>query len=237
MQLALSHFAQKISPVTRLPTGPVLALPAGNLGVMDAGRVFYYHRWLVAVGLSPEVFLMVRPRDDRYIPGQLLNQLVGYLAACECKLIPADFRFPLAWRRGSSFAAVRNLWAAQFFSESDWLFFQVPLPYSSQPVISLPLFNIAEDGATYWRAAGLVAGAMFDDLSAENSIRPVLSRISAAWERRWNTLLDRLTEWDSITPEDREMIMRCDEAWAAVVREHLEPHGYMMQPASISRLL
>ena len=235
--LAVSHFAQEFSPVTPLPGGPLLRLPAGNLGVLDRGRLFFYNQWVVAVGLSANVFLVSRARDERYVPGRLLDQLLGYLAACNCEVIPVDFRFPLVWRRNSSFPAVQNLWAAQFFTESDRLLFLVQLPYPNQAMISLPLKNIAEEGAIYWRAAGLVADAMLDDLPPENSLRPMLARISAAWELRWNTLLNQLTEQDSIMPEDREWIQWCDHAWSAVVRTHLEPFDYEMQAASLARLL
>jgi hypothetical protein len=237
MQLVVSHFAQEFSPVTPLPTGPVMHLPAGNMGVLDFGRLFFYDQWVVAVGLSPHVFLVSRARDDRYVPGRLLDQLLGYLAACECEVIPVDFRFPLGWRRNSSFPAVLNLWAAQFFTESDRLLFMVQLPYSNQTMISLPLNNIAEDGAIYWGAAGFVAGAIFKDVQVQNSLRPVLARISAAWELRWNTLLNQLTVKDSISLEDREWIQWCDQAWSAVVRTHLEPFGYEMHAASLARLI
>jgi hypothetical protein len=89
-------------------------------------------------------FLEVRNRDDRYIPVRLLHELRGYLTACGCDLIPLDDRCPLAWRLGSSFNAVRDLWITDFFHESERRLFAVPLPLSARSRIVLPLRAIIE---------------------------------------------------------------------------------------------
>ena len=236
--LAVSHFAQDLAPVTPLPAGPTLRLPSGDLSVMDNGRVFFYHQWVIAVGVSANVFLVIRERDDRYVPARLLHELLGYLTACNCEVFPLDYRFPVVWRQSSSFAAVRVLWAAQFFGESDRLLFSVQVTYANRPAISLPLKTLAEDAAAYWYAAGSVADALASDVkSMESSLRPLLARISVAWERRWNETLSQAEALDCITEEARKWIQHCDRVWSDVFCTHLEPFDYEMQAASLARLL
>jgi hypothetical protein len=177
-----------------LPVGPALHLPSGDLGVLDNGRLFYHQQWVAAVGVSPRVFLEVRDRDDRSIPVRLLHELRGYLTACGCDLIPLDDRCPVAWRLGSSFNAVRDLWITNFLHESERLLFAVPLPLSAQPRIVVPLAGLAEDGTAFWRAVILVADAIFSDAeSLARRFRPQVAHLAAIWERRWNEALARAT--------------------------------------------
>ena len=159
--LTLNQFAQPTSQVTPLPGGPYLTLPSGIVNVFDSGRLFAAnHQWVIALGLSSRVFLAVRERTERYVSSRLLHELLGYLAACDCEVIPLDFRCPLAWRQSGSLESVRGLWARQFFHESDRYLLTGPDSYRTHPFLALPLANIAEDAAIFWRAAGLVADAV-----------------------------------------------------------------------------
>jgi hypothetical protein len=211
--LTLNQFAQATSQVTPLPGGPYLTLPSGSVGVLDSGHLFAAnHQWVIAVGLSSRVFLAVRERTERYVSSRLLHELLGYLAACDCEVIPLDFRCPLAWRQSGSLESVRGLWARQFFHESDRYLLTGP--------------------AIFWRAAGLVADAVAGTPN-EPALGPILKKISAAWERRWAQNLNEA----NITPTDDSLIRQCDDAWASVVQAHLIPQGYEMLPASVTRLL
>jgi hypothetical protein len=234
---AAARSVQDISPVTPLPVGPVLHLPSGDLGVLDHGRLFYHRRWVAAVGVSSRVFLEVRDRDDRSIPVRLLYELRGYLTACGCDLIPLDDRCPLAWRLGSSFNTVRDLWITNFFHESERLLFAVPLPLSARPRIVVPLVSLAEDAAVFWRAAILVADAIFSDAEPlARRFRPQVAHLAAIWERRWNEALARATPQE-LAADEWGYLPSCDRAWANLVQAHLAPHGYRMQAASLARLL
>lgn len=223
--------------MTPLPPGPTLALPAGELGVLDGGRLFYHGPWVIAVGIAPDVFVVVRERSDRFVPGRLLHSLLGYLTACGCNLIPADIRCPVSWRMGSSAESIRGQWTLHVLREGNQLMFNAKLIACNTPPILLPLATVAEDGETYWRSAGLVADAMQSDAHAtESMIRPLLWQMSAAWERHWHKALS-LEAADGFSSESEAAVRRCDEAWASVVRAHLAPHGYQVQPASLARLL
>jgi hypothetical protein len=234
---AAARSVQDISPVTPLPVGPVLHLPSGDLGVLDHGRLFYHRRWVAAVVVSSRVFLEVRDRDDRSIPVRLLHELRGYLTACGCDLIPLDDRCPVVWRLGSSFNAVRDLWVTNFFQEVERLLFVVPLPLSARPRIVVPLVSLAEDAAAFWRAAILVADAIFADAeSLARRFRPQVAHLAAIWERRWNEALARATPQE-LAADEWGWLPSCDRAWANLVQAHLAPHGYQMQAASLARLL
>jgi hypothetical protein len=105
-------------------------------------------------------------------------------------------------------------------------------------MIALPVASVAQDSVMVWRATRAVAGAIcwVKELPGAG-LRPVLARMSTVWERRWNKMVAQAIEMASLTTEDREWIQTCDEAWAALVHEQLEPYGYRMQPVSMVRLL
>jgi hypothetical protein len=190
------------------------------------------HQWIVALGLSSKVFLAVRERTERYVPSRLLHELLGYLTACDCEVIPVDFRCPLAWRQAGSLESIRGMWVRQFLDQSDRYLFARPEVSHAQPFLALPVATVAEDAIIFWRAAGLVAGAL-SGTPNEQKIRPLLGKISASWERRWNhNLLET-----KISATDEIWIHQCDYAWAAVVHAHLAPFGYEMQTGSLARLL
>ena len=215
----------------------MLSLPSGWVDVWDNGALFSFgHHWVVALGLDEKTFMIVRERDERFFQGKLLHELMGFLVAHNCELIPIDFRCPVTWRHGGSLDSVRRLWAARFFEEGDTLLFQVPMPLSERPILALPLSGVAADGFFFWEQAGLVAEAMFSETETSTpQLRAVLTRISTQWEQRWNVALAQLED-----PESGDQInwfQKCDEAWAKVVRDHLEPYGYRMNAASMARLL
>jgi len=61
-------------------------------------------------------------------------------------------------------------------------------------LIVVPLAGLAEDGTTFWRAAILVANAIFSDAeSLARRFRPQMTHLAAIWERRWNEALARAT--------------------------------------------
>jgi len=236
--LTLNHFAQPIVPSVPLPSEPVLWLPSGGLDVEDAGQLFAFaRRWIVSVGLSGKVFLVVRARSERYLPSNLLHELMGYLVACGVDIIPIDYRCPLSWRYGSSSASIRFLWASEFFSTSRHLLFQAPMPLSNDPRVYLPLESLAMDAAMFWQDVHLVATAVFaDPLIPGDPLRAKLMQISRAWELSWNQTLAQAGEHE-FANDQKAWTLRCDVFWRNVVQVHLQPHGYRMMPATMARLL
>jgi len=214
----------------------MLALPSGDVQVLDDGQLFAFHgRWIGAVGLSKATFLVARERSQKYLDSRLYHELFGYLTACNCELLPIDFRCPLVWRQHTSLALIRRLWVAQFLEDGDRLLFMAPLPLSERPILRLPLADIAADATLFWQAAASVAEAMFAaGRPPELGLLEKLMQLSYRWERGWNALLatsgaDRPDEWG--------WLPKCDRAWVDLVQKHLEPNGYLMQAASMARLL
>jgi hypothetical protein len=148
--------------------------------------------------------------------------MMGYLVACGCELILVDFRCPLTWRTTGSFESIRGMWVAHFFEEADRLLFKVPLPLSSDPKLVLPLANVAADATVFWREAASVADALFaDEGFPQEPLRVLLTRIVMTWERRWNEALEQASA-ESLVTDEFNWLPRCDQAWAEVVRTHLE---------------
>ena len=124
------------------------------------------------------------------------------------------------------------MWAREFLDQSDRYLHTGPDVSHAHPFLALPVAIVAEDAIIFWRAVGLVAGAL-SGTPNEQKIRPLLSKISASWERRWNQNLLQA----KISATDEIWIHQCDYAWAAVVQAHLAPFGYEMRAGSLARML
>jgi hypothetical protein len=119
---ALNNASQCAQAVPAL-TGTTLSLPSGQLEVSDNGRLFSSDgQWVVAVGLSAKVFLVVRLRNESYVPIRLLHELVDWLIAQDYQVVPVEFRCPLAWRHDGSFESMQRWWASRFFADSHRCF-------------------------------------------------------------------------------------------------------------------
>jgi hypothetical protein len=227
------------SPVTPLPIGPEFWLPSGCLGVQDQGwLISYANQWVMAVAVAPDLFFVSRERTDRYLPTRLYHELLGYLVACGCWLLPVEYRCPWSWRQATSFTAVQTEWIAAFFNEAGRMLFEAPPPQTKRPRLVLPLADLAADAAVWWDAAGRVADALSGGpLGLPKHWREMLSNISRRWEAYWNHQWGLATRL-KLPPEDEfGWLPRVDAAWSAVVRRHLLPHGYRFNPGSLERLL
>ena len=229
----MNPVAPVLPPVTPLPTGPALALISGTLQVEDNGRLFANGLWIVAVGLSPKVFLVaMHLRNEQFIHPRLLHELIGYLVACGGKIFYVmDYRCPFAWRKASSFNDLRRHWAQRFLHDV------IPMlvdRLSAQPRKVESLADAAENGWRHWRTIDLVTEALLTEPSEAAWLLPMLVRLSRRWEQQWNAIL-KTTE-EHLTGETMKQVNRCDEAWLAVVQKYL-PHGYRIQPETIARML
>ena len=224
-------------PVTPLPAGPTLMLPMGIIQVQDHGRLIVNGSWIVAVGISPKVFLVaIHYRDDyQFIHPRLLHELIGYLVACGCKVFyMIDYRCPLHWRNKGSFDDLRRHWARRFLNDQASQLVD-PLAWSTKPRKIGSLAEMAEHCWVQWRTLDVVSDALLKEPSEENWLRPNLEHLAHRWEWQWNKIL-RTTE-ESLTGETGKQVNRCDEAWLAVVRKYLVPHGYQIQPGTTARML
>jgi hypothetical protein len=84
---SMGHFAAPAASATPLPQGPTLNLPGGVVGVLDGGRVFAYDRWVLAVGVCPELCIVLTCASERHSPAVIREQLAGYLAACGTEVV------------------------------------------------------------------------------------------------------------------------------------------------------
>ena len=70
-----------------------LRLPAGNLDVHDGGRGSSAEGWIVAVGVSPSVYLVTRSHPHAQFPPPLSEQLAGFPFAHQAEVLRADLRY------------------------------------------------------------------------------------------------------------------------------------------------
>lgn len=209
--------------------------PAGVAEVFDGGRLLAFgHQWIVAVGLSDTVFLVVRAHHPKYVDARRLHEVYGYLKACGCEVLPIDLRCPLSWRMHGTFAAIRRLWAQRFFEEGELFFWPLPLPQNLR--LTMPLFDFATNGAGFWEAVALVARALFGSgQPPEPELLTRLDQFSRQWERGWNALLSSVEVKE--LAECERWTRQCEQAWARVACDYLVPHGYRMMPISLANLL
>ncbi len=222
--------------VTPLPPGPELVLPMGFLQVQDNGRLISNNSWIVAVGLSHNVFLVgMHHRAEQYINLRLLHEMIGYLIACNCRLFYFEgYRCPFIWRSKGSFSDIRRLWARRYLNYLTPALVD-PLDRSVKPRKIPSLEEMAAHNWIQWRTIDVVSEALLTEPSEEAWLWPKVAHLSRRWEQQWCSVL-RATE-ESLTGETGRQVRRCDDAWLAVVRKYLQPHGYEMRTESLARLL
>jgi len=226
-----------MTAVTPLPMVPVLSLPSGDVAIQGDGQLFLVRDWVVVVGLSPEVVLVVTERVEPSIPNRLIRELLEYLGTCGKEIIRVEFCCLVDSYPCGSFELLRRLWAGFFLKDRCRWMFSPPMPLSQKAAIILPVATIAEDGAVFWRAAGAVADAMLSGRNSSDALfRRRLAHIARVWETRWAQILAQLPA----TANDDDpchWLPRCEKAWARVVRNHLAPYGYRTQPVSTATML
>jgi hypothetical protein len=220
------------------PVPAELRLPAGYVQASDAGRVFVIAGWVVALGVSPSLFIVVQPRPQPAYPSPLLEQLAGFLVGRGAEVLRMDIRFPWQWQQQNTLEAAARFWSGHFL-EQGWerrLFVALPpLPKFS---ILLPVAPAAQNALDFWHETLLLTNALASEFPASMAqIRPLLWQVAQSWERQWNAALEGV-ESDPPSPrEEWNLVYAADRAWARVVREHLEPHHYRMEAASLARLI
>jgi hypothetical protein len=231
MSIALAFAAAASAPGT-------LTLPAGFVQVLEEQRIYAIAGWVVAVGVSSTVFLVARPRPQPPFPSALLEQLTGYLAGRGAEVIRTDIRFPLGWQQYGTSRSTIRFWLLHFMAEG-WkrrLLVTIP-PHKGYPIV-LPLAAGAEAALHFWSEVLLLMNALAqDDPESMLKFRPTLWEVAQVWERHWGGTVEHTKKNSTVRSEDWLAVGDADRAWANVVREHLEPHGYVTRPEMMARLL
>jgi hypothetical protein len=234
--VSIAHFAAPAAHCTPLPTGRALALPGGLLGICNDGRVFVHDRWVVAVGISPELYFVLTCVAERQVPAVLREQLAGYLSACGAEVVRLQIRFPLGWHLHGGLSRMIVCWVFRFI-ETLCISLQPSLGLD-RPRLAVPISVLANQAQAEWVWIGLVWEMMEDEFPAAlPQLDWLLWKISHRWELRWALILRDATQSDLISARDQAAIELCDRAWIALIRRFLVPHGYEVLPASTSRLL
>ncbi|MGO8698181.1 MAG: hypothetical protein ACLQVY_10740 [Limisphaerales bacterium] len=234
--ISIANFAAPAANGTRLPTGRALALPGGVLGICDNGRVFVHDRWIVAVGISPELFIVLTCVSERQVPAALREQLVGYLTACGAEVVCLQIRFPWSWHAKGSLLRTIIFW---IFRLVETLSISLePNLGQDRPRLALPIGAMAQQTQAEWLWIGQIWRMIEDEFpSALPQLDWLLWELSHRWELRWALILRDGEDFGLVSPEDRTYVELCDRAWVALIRRQLVPHGYEMLPATMARLL
>jgi hypothetical protein len=215
-----------------------LRLPAGNVRALESGRVFSIGGWIIAVGISPTVFLAAQPRLQPTGFSTLLEQSVGFLVGRGAHVLRLDIRFPEAWHKSGNLRGTVTFWAQEFlrFGRDRRLF--IALPPRLNPNVFLPIVSAADTAMRFWQEVHLLMTALgAEHPESASRIRIQLWDLARDWEIQWNRAIAVTEEHEDTYAASRELIYAADCAWAHIVREHLEPCGYRMEPNSIARLL
>jgi len=233
---SMGHFAAPAASATPLPQGPTLTLPGGVVGVLDGGRVFAYDRWVVAVGVSTDLFLVLTCASERHSPAALREQLAGYLAACGAEVVRLHLRFPLGWHVRGSLARTIVFWAFRFVENMS--ISREPMLGTDRPRLALPIDVQATQAREEWEYVARIWRAMEEDYPAAlPQLDWLLWQISQWWEVRWALILRDAEKFGYLLKKDEVDVRLCDRVWNALVRQYLVPHGYEILPATVTRLL
>ncbi|MGA3213172.1 MAG: hypothetical protein ABSD20_17860 [Terriglobales bacterium] len=234
--ISMAHFAAPAARATPLPLGPALTLPGGVVGVLDAGRVFAYDRWVVAVGLSPDLFLVLTCACERHSPAAIREQLAGYLSACGAEVVRLQLRFPLGWHVRGGLARTLVFWIFRFVESMS--ISREPMLGIDRPRLALPIGIQATQAREEWEWVGRIWRTMEEEFPATlPQLDWLLWAISHRWEVRWALILRDAEQFGYLLKEDKLTVGLCDRAWIALIRRYLGPYGYEMLPATMTRLL
>jgi hypothetical protein len=235
--ISMAHFAAPAASSTPpLPQGPVLTLPAGVVGVLNAGRVYGYDRWLMAVGVCPDLFIVLTCVSERQVPAVLREQLAGYLAACGVQVVRLRLRFPVGWHVRGSLARTLVFW---IFRCVENLSISLPPRLGiDRPRLALSIRGQAEQAQEEWEWLGRIWRSMEDEFPAAlPQLDSLLWEISHGWEVRWALILRDAVQYGYISAADQADVERCDRAWIMLIQRYLVPRGYKVLPTTMARLL
>jgi len=234
--IAISNFAAPAANATPLPQGPILSLPGGVVGVLDAGRVYAYDRWVMALGVCPELFIVLTCVSERQVPAVLREQLAGYLAACGAQIVRLQLRFPLGWHVRGDLDRTVGYWVFRFVENMSIAL--EPSFAIDRPRLALPVDVLAAQAHEEWDLVGKIWRTMEEEFpGAMPHLNSFLWEISHAWEIRWALILRDAVQYGYISAADQVVVERCDRAWTAVIGRYLVPSGYEVLPATMARLL
>ncbi len=225
-------FAAQVRPRKQIR---VIRLPAGVLE--SRYRLVSHFGCLVAVELERKVVLVRMPRQGSTDCPIVMEQLAGYYAAKNHKVVRLS-----GWRpRARHLSALRHPdearhcvihWCRRYFAD----FFEVPAKEPPESV-QVPdwIRDIWRTGDVFWEgAAAVLAGLEGIDSECVLAVTRTLGTVARRWDCRMAKLELRARREGWFEADDYNLIGACDRRWKSCI--NYIP-AYAMLPATIARLL
>lgn len=218
-----------------VPAAAALVLPEGCVSTAENGRLIVIGRALVAVGLSPAVFLFAQARRRN----PLREELAKYLRGRGATVLPLaiDFHWQRRWL--DQIEVLTWVWVKCFLEEGLRVGRELALPQLGCPIAVLPLGNLAGGEREFWQQALLVTNALATEHPAPfAALRPTLWAVAQAWEQHWNATVAHRQALEAQYPgSGHGSPIKADEAFRNMVTAHLVSDGYRLTPELLARLL
>lgn len=184
----------------------VIQLPAGNVKSLDSGQVLCFAGRVVAVGISPTLFLMTsRPLQSRY-PWTLPEQLIDFLAEREATVLRVNISCTEQSHHAGDLQKTAAVWVERFLTvdcKTRLFLLLPPMP----PAIFLPWYVLAEDTLEGWQEVQRLADAFSASFPpAMAKLLTDLSGLAQMWEPLWNESLEVAEKQRILTAKDRQAI-------------------------------
>jgi hypothetical protein len=214
-----------------------IQLPAGNVHCAHQGRMLIIYGRVVAVGVSPTVFIVPQPLTVPVQGCPLLEQLVGFLSGGGGQVLRMrameERRKPIGPLEPQVLA-----WSIAYLKVGCEHQVLAVLPPRTGAGTALSLKYPAEAARNFWISVQQLAAALtveFPGSVAEFRLR--LREVAEKWEQKWNPAVAVAQRLTSFSPAEMELIRSADRAFASLANEQLERLNYRMNPAMVARLL
>ena len=230
------RFAVRAKPSPPWPFSPLLELPGGTLHNYGGGKILSGQKFVYAVGLSPQHFIVVERAPGVGPVQPVLEQAVGFLWGLGARVQRVKLRCPISWFSDSSgdFQWKR---CVVFFArvcqgtdptDPPWI------PANVMPVV--PVGVVASAGMDHWlRMEQILDGIEAADADLLSELGSTLAGMARRWEfylARTILLSQKVGEYDA---SDQDLVAQCDRVFYRILTK-FEP-GYELLPATIARLL
>jgi len=173
---------------------------------------------IIGVGLSPELYLVARPRLGTTDNVAVVEQMVGFLHAQGAAIVRVSLRCPLRrflGRRGYPVVLWRQClvyWVRSFLAQG-YRTCGLGLPFNV--LVSDSARTALRAGASYWSEVAMMVRALKQtETELLLEISPDLFRIAKWWEFQTLKLLWRSKlEGDEMTRDAIELVAACDRHW------------------------
>jgi hypothetical protein len=225
----------RLSP-TPWPVSPLLELPAGALFNCECGKALAADGFVLAVRLSPKLYLAVARAPGVGPVGTVLEQAVGFLHAHGAVVVRTNLRAPMGWfadDQGDFSWRKCLVFFSRIYLSTDptdppWV------PPMIWPVIRVA--TVASAGLEHWQTVNKVLEGIE---AADSSLLSLLGGSLRAMARRWEFYMGRMIVLSQRAGEygadDQELAALCDRLLLSIMKK-FEP-GYELLSATTLRLL